>query len=405
MWGLVICIKMFTNVYLNKVLFIPCEVISLHPRRLTWSGSPAVGSMHGHCPGRTSAAPPGPADGPRRRLCGHPPPRLPGPDSEDVATAALLCPIPTGPRWGSSGARAPPSSRGRTDGWMDGQMDVSAHRYAERGCSSAGDPRGDLHRRLCSPEGRKARRHRPAVLFPAGPPSVAAGPCHPLSVSRASSPLRPCSSSSCPAVLLGFLFRFLVLPAPRRPDPWTLCPTGRDVAAGRPRAPSPAGSQETGTSPFCFLRTGTIFLQEEDGGRRRAKCGTRPFSSARPWIPRPRSQPPPSQGCGEARSAGEPSARTRNRRSCRVEASHGAAAGAGGIVRFYSPFLTLFVSETTAGFDRGSPGRRKRQEPLGRVRGRGWFCLGGSEGQGVPAPLPPCPPSLLRFNLLVIGFN
>lgn len=102
------------------------------------------------------------------------------------------------------------------------------------------------------------------------------------------------------------------------------------------------------------------------------------------------------------RAAGEPSARTRNRHSSWVEASHGAAAGAGGIVRFYSPFLTLFVSETEAGMDRGSPGRRMRQEPLGRARVRGWFCRGEAMAKGF---LPRRPPSLLRFNLLVIGFN
>lgn len=115
MWGLVICIKMFTNVYLNKVLFIPCEVISLHPRRLMLSESPAVGSVHGHRVGRAVRSRrerTGSADGPR-------------PSSADAHTPPPL--VPARERGhGCCGPSSAPSPRGQSCSGPKRRTDVPA---------------------------------------------------------------------------------------------------------------------------------------------------------------------------------------------------------------------------------------------------------------------------------------
>lgn len=119
MWGLVICIKMFTNVYLNKVLFIPCEVISLHPRRLMLSESPAVGSVHGHRVGRAAQSRrerTGSADGPRRELRGRPP-----------ASSARPAPVPDREQGHDCcGPSSAPSPRGQSCSGLKRRTDVPA---------------------------------------------------------------------------------------------------------------------------------------------------------------------------------------------------------------------------------------------------------------------------------------
>lgn len=191
-WGLVICIKMFTNVYLNKVLFIPCEVISLHPRRLMLSESPAVGSVHGHRVGRTSAVPPGMDCERRWTLTGAswtPPtssaPTASVPELESKDTAAACRPPPH------------PHRAGQEQLWFESysglkrRTDVSARLCLLRGPGPGTAWIQRLWRRVVisvvvplpapraprTSEGRKPRRCRRRRST--RDPSLTAGPCRP----------------------------------------------------------------------------------------------------------------------------------------------------------------------------------------------------------------------------------
>lgn len=168
MWGLVICIKMFTNVYLNKVLFIPCEVISLHPRRLMLSESPAVGSVHGHRVGRAAQSGrewTGSAAGPRLR--GHPPASSGPPGTR---TRLLL--------------RAPsaPSPRGRAGAAPGPELLRAQEEDGRPGCARIVDPAplaGRASLIVVSPlstwkKPRKQRMERNSLRDPRGPASPSA---------------------------------------------------------------------------------------------------------------------------------------------------------------------------------------------------------------------------------------